>query len=424
MSSPSAPPGHDTRAGLDRPSIATLATIAFAGFAALIVLILTDGRRLPPRAPAVLRIAPAQVLRLPTGTRNELALRGEHEYAPGTFLTAEPDFDAADPGRREGFLLKVLHSTLTAGRTIVEVEPASLFEAVPNGELELGPGDYGELQRADLQQTGPELPQFAPVPIGAGSPDYSLVADRGLGETIKRIDLPQLRCDTSKTLTLSGKLARGFEPEFDLRWRGGASLRNPIREAKAILAGSLTAKLKAELTGAANCLIEQELARPSWHTVLWIHGVPVPVTFAIPLTASASASATGAVSASAEATVDGRVGVEYDGHVHGIHDFPKSVPTIVPTYAADAKLEATAGPDLELEAGWRVPALGKLAATAAIGVQSGVSVEYDALESMTKTCVPLDVAASIGVHLPLRRQVLFKPRILGTILECDPPEST
>lgn len=59
-----------------------------------------------------------------------------------------------------------------------------------------------------------------------------------------------LHCDTSETLTLSGKLVRSFEPEFDLRWRGGVSLRNPTRSAKAILAGSLTAKLKAELTGA------------------------------------------------------------------------------------------------------------------------------------------------------------------------------
>jgi hypothetical protein len=96
---------------------------------------------------------------------------------------------------------------------------------------------------------------------------------------------------------------------------------------------------------------------------------------------------------------------------------------IVRTHAANTKLEATAGPDLELEAGWRVPALGKLAATAAIGVRSGVSVEYDVQKSMTKTCIPLDVAASIGVHLPLRhRALLFKPKILDTDLECDPPQ--
>jgi hypothetical protein len=71
-----------------------------------------------------------------------------------------------------------------------------------------------------------------------------------------------------------------------------------------------------------------------------------------------------------------------------------------------------------------VPALGKLAATAAIGVRSGVSVESDAMKSITKTCIPLNVAASIGVHLPLRhRALLFKPKILDTNLECDPPES-
>ena len=89
-------------------------------------------------APKLDQVPGADVKQLPSEGDPKLIVGGEHSYTPGQFLTAAPE-----TGAPKGFLLKVVSSTAAGGETEVQTEPGSLYEAVPNGEINADLGNLG-----------------------------------------------------------------------------------------------------------------------------------------------------------------------------------------------------------------------------------------------------------------------------------------
>ena len=99
---------------------------------------LSFGKGDPVPAPKVSKVKSSQVLALPGKSRSVLVLSGSHHFTPGQFIAAAPGKGV--PG---GFLLKVISSHASKGKTKVKVKAASLYEAVPNGQISASLANLG-----------------------------------------------------------------------------------------------------------------------------------------------------------------------------------------------------------------------------------------------------------------------------------------
>ena len=97
------------------------------------------------------------VAQLPTAADNTLVLNGTQQFTPGQYLSTAPGAGAPD-----GFLLKVVSSTTANGQTTVATEPGSLYDAVPNGSIDMALGDLGNAQPLDDQPPGSRAPCESP----------------------------------------------------------------------------------------------------------------------------------------------------------------------------------------------------------------------------------------------------------------------
>ena len=127
-----------------------------------------------------------------------------------------------------------------------------------------------------------------------------------------------------------------------------------------------------------SCELEEvTLLDPKWTVVIEVGPVPVPVTIDVPIKASASASVSGSTQVSADASMQGSIGIQYDkGDVSGVKSLTKSA-SVTHSVEAQAELQARIGPGIGIEAGWDVPVLGELAATAGVDVSSGLKLTYE-----------------------------------------------
>ncbi len=147
--------------------------------------------------------------------------------------------------------------------------------------------------------------------------------------------------------------------------------------------------------------------------VVAVGPVPVPIEVAIPINVSASAEVSGSVSVSANASMGGSVGIEYeDGDVSGISEF-SHLATVNHSVNAEASAEARIGPDITVKAGWGVPVLGELAATAGLDVYSGLRLTYVLNRSPRgKLCVPVHAEGRLVFSIPVIDDITVGPETI------------
>lgn len=341
----------------------------------------TPPTEMTPPPPQVTAISANEVLSLPSGGDNTLVLDGTPPLSPGDFLTAPPGTNVPS-----GFLLKVLGSTVTGGQTHVQTEPASLFEAVPNGSIA---ADLGNLASATPQNADARTFSRA-LRAAAASGDTNVPFDR------------HVSCGGSAEMNLSGSLDASLVPHLDLQWHKHFGIPTGIDHAAATVDANLSADAQAGVSAAASCELEEvTLLDPKWTVIVEVGPVPVPVTIDVPIKASASASASGSIQVSADASMQGSLGIQYDsGDVLGVKTLTKSA-SVTHSVEAQAELQARIGPGIGIEAGWDIPALGDLAATAGIDVSSGLKLTYDPGQSPPgKLCVPLTAEGQMSLAIP------------------------
>jgi hypothetical protein len=333
-------------------------------------------------APKLDQVPGADVMQLPSGSSSTLIVGGEHSYIPDQFVTAAPG-----PGSPEGFLLKVISSHFANGNTEVDTVPGSLFEAVPNGEVN---ADLGDLSSA--------------TPLNAAARTLSR-ALANANASDPKADVPfsqRVSCDGSEEMTFSGTLSTSLEPHFELAWHKYFHIPVGIDRAAATVDADASASTQVTVSGAAECEIsEATLFEPRWTKTIPIEGVPVPVTIAIPFKDSAKASASGALQISADASIRGSLGVQYEhGDTSGITELTTDA-NLTHSIKANASAEARTGPGLSIKAGWKLPALGELAATLGIDASSGLKLTYDsAALSPGALCVPFTATGYLTISLP------------------------
>ena len=105
------------------------------------------------------------------------------------------------------------------------------------------------------------------------------------------------------------------------------------------------------------------------------------------------------MSVEATASASGSVGVEYhDDELSGIHELSSDA-ALTHADNANATLQTKLGPTVEINLGCRSPP-GQFAATAEIGVFSGLDLNYETATSPPGSlCAPLDIEGKIGLDL-------------------------
>jgi hypothetical protein len=350
-------------------------------------------------APKVDRIKASQILKLPSKDSPKLVLSGAHSFAPGQFLATAPSGKAP-----EGFLLKVVSSQVKNGKTTVTVKAASLYEAVPNGQIA---ASLGDLSSATPQNRDAAV--LSRAMATASSADSDVPFDK------------KVQCQGGGEMTLTGALHASLAPNFALSWHTFLGAPTGVDRARATVDASLSAEASADVSGTASCKMDPiTLLDPHWTVLVEVGPVPVPLTVDIPIKLSASASVSGKVHVKASAGVRGALGLEYhDGDISGVHEFSSDA-SLEHSVQASAEAEAKIGPDIAVEAGWHVPVLGELAVKVDADVASGLKLTYDSNASPPgKLCVPLTVEGSIDLEIPVKDLDPVGPKkLIDTNIKC------
>jgi hypothetical protein len=303
------------------------------------------------------------------------------------------------------------------GRTVVEVRPASLYEAVPSGELQVGPGAFVAVEPSRAhQQVGQGILVPARLLSGATN-DVPWWSPGSLAQ--------KLKCDGGGSLSLNRELKRSVTPYFDLQWQRTRSWRDIVKRVVAEINGTVSAEVKARAGGDMRCEVGPKVIPGPRITVPAQAGpVTVPVTFQVSLQISASARTTGEAQVSASAGIGGSLGLEYrDRRTDAVESFTAWAGLRPPPHlGAGASGDVLLGPVISISAGWGVPALGRLAAEIRVDVISGVRLSYDVLPGPgARTCIPLELGGRVILHLPLHRRLETKHRnLLRRELRCFP----
>jgi hypothetical protein len=333
----------------------------------------------PAPAPVAHSVDAEDVAQLPTPSDPRLVLSGERVLTAGEYLAARPG-----PGAPAGFLLKVRGARLSGGQTVVDVQPASLYEVVPTGQIDVELGDLG-----------------AATPRNADARRISRALARGAEST--SVPLSELvSCSGSANLRLNGSINLSLSPHLEIDWKTVLGIPTGIEHARAGMQASLSASAMAAVSAAGECQIEPKtLLEPSWTVIVTVGPVPVPITVSVPITLSAGASAQASAAVTASASLSGELGVEYEhGDASVVKEFTPEGGVDAPS-EAKASAEVKLGAGLSIEAGWKVPVLGELAVGASLDAASGLRLTWDAGRvPEAELCVPLSVTASITFEIP------------------------
>lgn len=328
-------------------------------------------------------VVPASaVTKLPAEGDNTLVLDGSRSFSPGQFVSASPG-----DGAPAGFLLKVLSSSVAGGQTTVTTEPGSLYDAVPNGTINMDLGDLGSAE-----------------PLNASARRLSAAFESASAGSSTSVPFTKrVSCTGGAELEYAGELTAALGPSFELNWSRTFGFPTGIDSAQATIDAELSADASASVSGSASCeMTPITLLAPRWVVVAVVGGVPVPITIEIPIKLRANGSVSGSVSAEAHATADGSVGIRYeDGDVSGIRELNRSASASYDVDAA-AHLEGRIGPDIGVSAGWRVPVLGSLAANAGLDVTTGVVLDYSIDEEPPGSiCIPFTAIGDLSFNVPV-----------------------
>ena len=333
-------------------------------------------------APPLAQIPPAKILELPEAGDQTLVVSGDESFAEGEFLTTPPSTEAP-----EGFLLKVVGSSSDGSTTVVQTEPGSIYEAVPNGEID---EDLEDLESAEPMNADARLLDGAAAPSKSGSSGTDVPFSK------------KVHCDNSAEFILSGALHTSIAPHLDLKWHKYLGIPVALDTAKATLDASVEAKTSGSVSASASCELEPiTLLEPEWQTLVEVGAVPVPITIKVPIKLQARASVGGEVSMTATASAHGSLGVAYeDGGIKGIHELTEEA-SLEHHAEIDADLQVTTGPDFDLTGGWKIPFLGKVAAGFGVGLAAGPHLTYESAEEPPgRLCAHLNLHGSVSIYLP------------------------
>jgi hypothetical protein len=262
--------------------LGTLLVIAGIATAILaIVMAVGDEDDDTPDDPRVVVVESSDVLELPTATDSRLVLDDTEEHLDaGDFITTEPDWEADSPHTPEGFLLKVKHSKIADDITTVETEPASLFEAEPEEQLNTEDSHFRPVESSAVEEASASL-----VEVNMGETIFSRasVADASEALTpageVKESLHRTFGCGSSGEIEVGGGIDTSLEPDIEFVWSKRRRIPIGIDYAAARVKGTATARLSARAGGDFRCEPDPiVLVEPSWRTVVVVGQVPVPVT--------------------------------------------------------------------------------------------------------------------------------------------------
>lgn len=235
-----------------------------------------------------------------------------------------------------GLLVKVVHVSGRRGHWIVTVRPATLFEVVPTGQLELNPG----------------------------SPSV----DRGAAK-LPHVQLRphfDLSCSAGAAAQANGSASLSLKPSLDLKWSWDWFPPHPVLDsAKFSITASGSVQASASLQGSGSCSFEQELFKHDFSPFdVQIGPIPVVIVPELLTTLKADADASASISTSVGASLSATGGLKYSGgRVSPIESFTKSFSFQPPTPQAEGSIGARlvpagrllvyglAGPEVDLSGG-------------------------------------------------------------------------
>ena len=264
-------------------------------------------------------IAPSAVRAVPApGSGGTLRLAGSVVVRPGDVLASGVG-DAAP----SGFLLKATASRSDGGDTLVDVVPATLLEAMPEGHID---------EHLTLQPTAGG--------IRGRRPDGERIPFRKV-----------VTCGAGGSVTIEGSADLG-SPEVDLSadW-GRFSLKPKSVQATALVTAS--AHAAASASGSASCSVGPiSLFKTKLAPITFTLGVfPVVLVPEISIDLSGLGQIDADVSTSVDASLTARAGARYaDGELSPIAEVEKTFEHEPPDPHASARLAATLTSELEVSA--------------------------------------------------------------------------
>jgi hypothetical protein len=261
-------------------------------------------------APARLAVAPVDVVRpaavlaAPAGDGGALRVAGHLSVRRG-------DFIAVGAGRATpyGLLVRAAGSRRSGGQTVIDAEPASLLDAVPEGHVQIG--------RAQLARTAASAPRSFATPLS---------------------------CGPGKSASVTGSLDAALDPDFELAWTPAG-----VTSATAVATVHGEADLGVSLGAGATCTLFQT-AVATWDAPplrAFVGPVPIVIVPRVRLYVSADARANTAISTRIKGWLSATAGLRYDGAAHAVGSFSQRLGYDAPAVRTDASLGARLTPSVE-----------------------------------------------------------------------------
>ena len=324
-------------------------------------------------------LAPAKVIGAPApGRPGEVRYAGRPEVDPGEYLASD-----VGPATPEGMLVRVVAERTEGAQTVLDTVPASLIDAIPEGNIALTPSSAA---------------RHGGVKAAASPEDFRSAFE----------------CTGGVSAELEGALAVRLDPTFKLGWSWG---RVKSAEATATLRGD--ASLAARISGRGSCELSKTSVG-SWDAPplrFTVGPVPVVITPRTTLYVSGKASARAAFETGVSGYMSATAGLRYDGSVQPIGHFDQGFSQTPPATRADAAiggrvipsvaflLYGQVGPRFDLETGLQLDA-----------VAGG--------DPWWKLTLPVDLSAGLFVpnfpRLSIDQRSVFSTSVLLAQAESDP----
>jgi hypothetical protein len=268
--------------------------------------------------PVVLVSSRTQVLAASTvvsasaaGTRGSLVFAGGNDVSVGQIIAI-----GGGPATPDGFLGQVTGVSVSGGKTTVQTKPATLMQAVPTGSFDVS---VSQAPEGNSVRRGSERAHDSHVNCG-GSVSGSVDADASVGLTI-----------TAKA-----------------DW----SLLHGVQSASLAASASASASVTATVEGAGSCKLDpvQILKLKGPGDTFFVGPVPVVVTsqLLVDLDASASVGAKVTTGISGGYSATAGIGWTKSGGFYPIDSFGPTFKYTAPTLSANADVEASLDPTIQV----------------------------------------------------------------------------
>lgn len=267
----------------------------------------------------------------PPGQSGSLVYGGRTPPATGGFLAI--GIGRATP---DGLLVQVVHvRRFRHGRWWLYVRPASLFQAIPSGEISIGQ------PTSDIAQA-----------VLGGGPRANL-----------RPHL-DLSCSAGASAEAEGSASLSLKPSLHLSW-GWDWTHVVVRSASFSITATGSVGASASLTGSGSCSLKQQLFEHDFTPIRFFIGwFPVWIVPELLTTLTADADASASITTSVSASVSATGGLEYrSGHISPIDRLTTGLTFQPPTPRGQGSIGARlipagrllvyglAGPEFDLSGG-------------------------------------------------------------------------